>query len=121
MNRIFRILTLRLAFVFAFAFTLTLTLPLTLLSVQATAQTQPTSSASSENKSKTGDIDMNQFNNIKQKSGKPKLKVNYSCQDLTGKTYKKDDPGFDKCLDDSQTAIMNKNRPVEAPNGERTH
>ena len=68
----------------------------------------------------TGDIDMNQFKKIP-KSGRPKMRIKYSCQDISGKTIKRNDPGFDKCLEDSQSALMNKNRPVEAPSGEHTY
>ncbi len=68
----------------------------------------------------TGDIDMNQFKKIP-KNGRAKMRVKYSCHDLSGKTYKRNDPGFDKCLEDSQSAMMNKNQPVEAPRGEHTN
>jgi hypothetical protein len=86
----------------------------------STALAQSPSDSKSAPKQDTGDVDMTQFNHLKRKSKQPKLKIDYSCQDLTGKVFNKDEPGFQRCLENSQSALMNKNKPVEAPSGERT-
>lgn len=69
----------------------------------------------------TGDIDMNQFDNLKPKKTaiESGLKVQVTCTTPQGTLIKKGERGFDTCVSNSQSPVMNQPRTTEKENDPR--
>jgi hypothetical protein len=68
-------------------------------------------------KSHTGDIDMNQFDNISSpnlvRKGGP-MRANATCQTEDGRVLKSSDAGFKQCIEGNQSQIRSNPNPPEA-------
>lgn len=68
-----------------------------------------------------GDINMKQFKNLKEKPKPADMGQNIqtTCVDPQGTIIKKGESGFDTCLANSQSPVMNQPRTAEIPNDPR--
>jgi hypothetical protein len=73
----------------------------------------------------TGDIDMNQFKNLdpsqeREKRKDSRIKIDMTCTDPQGHLIKKGEVGFETCMSQKQTPLINQSRTPETPNDPRS-
>lgn len=86
---------------------------------QVFAQNDP-----NQNRPNTGDIDMNQFDNLNPPNGQRRpaeknVRVLTTCTDNESRIIKKTDPGFATCMSNAQSRLLNQSANPEAPDDAR--
>lgn len=95
-----------------------------LFSLQCTPQVFA-QSGSSTVRAEAGDIDMNQFKDLESPPERPKaesqIQVRMTCIDSQGVLIKKGDAGFETCMAQSQSRLMQRSERPEAPDDARKY
>lgn len=110
------------AFPMMFLFAISLSFHLTGFPAAAAQNSPPAATAKNPS---TGDIDMNQFKNLnpsqdREKRKDSRIKINMTCTDPQGHLIKKGEVGFEACMSQKQTPLIDQSRTPETPNDPRS-